>query len=181
MPVQTPHASPSADHQPALRQISLWAAQYAARALPIFELQIPDDSRPRDAIAASQTFANGAARDKALRAAAWAAHKAAAMAGPVSAKHAARAAMLTAAIAYTHTDLTTGTQGISQAQYLLGPIVYTALAIGAADDLFAEAAETAPHELIDLLQQFPPQPGGRTTLKLLYQKLDTALRNRSTP
>jgi len=181
MPAQTPHPAPSADHQPALRQITLWAAQYVARALPIFESQVPGDSRPRDAITASQTFAYGAARDKALRTAAWDAHKAAAQAEPASAKHAARAAMLTAAIAYTHTDLTTGTQGISQAQHLLGPIVYAALAIGAADDLFAEAAQTAPPELINLLQQFPPQPGGRTTLKRLYQELDTALRNRPTP
>jgi hypothetical protein len=71
--------------------------------------------------------------------------------------------MLTAAIAYTHTDLTTGTQGISQAQHLLGPIVYAAFAIGAADDLFAEAAQTAPPELINLLQQFPPQPSNDFT------------------
>ncbi len=181
MPAQRSQPAPSAEHQPALRQITLWAAQYAARALPIFESHIPDDGRPRDAITASQTFASGAARDKALRAAAWAAHKAAAQAEPISARHAARAAMLTAAIAYTHTDLTTGTQGISQAQHLLGPIVYAALALGATDELFAEAAQTAPTELIDLLQQFPLQPGGRTTLKLLYQKLDTALRNRSAP
>ncbi len=179
--MQTPQPAPSAKHQPALRQIALWAVQYAKRALPIFESQVPDDSRPRDAITASESFANGAARDKALRAAAWAAHKAAAQAEPISAKHAARAAMLTAAVAYTHTDLTTGTQGVNQAQHLLGPIVYTALAIGAADDLFAEAAQTAPSELIDLLRQFPPQPGGKTALKQLYQQLDTALRDRSTP
>ncbi|MBJ3783817.1 putative immunity protein [Devosia sediminis] len=158
-----------------MRRVALWAAGYAARALPVFERQHPGDPGPRDAVAAGRAFAEGATRDKALRTAAWAAHKAAGRAPDALAKHAARAAMLTAAVAYTHTDLTEGDQGISQAQHLLGPVVYAAMALGA-EDLLDQAVADAPPELIRLLLLFPPQPGGRTQLKQLFQKLDAALR-----
>jgi hypothetical protein len=45
------------------------------------------------------------------------------------AKYAARAATLTASVAYTLMDLQTSTQGVRQARHVLGPAVYAALAI----------------------------------------------------
>ena len=169
--------APSAEHQESLRQVALWAVTYASRVLPVFENEHPGDTGPREAITTSRVFAEGGARDKALRTAAWAAHKAAGKANNPAARHAARAAMLTAAVAYTHTELTDGAQGISQAQHLLGPVVYAAMALRS-EDLLAEAVANAPPEVINLLLLFPPQPGGKTELKQLYQKLDTALRDR---
>jgi hypothetical protein len=63
--------------------------------------------------------------------------------------------MLAAAVAYTHTDLNLGSQGVSQARHILGPAVYAALAcevtdeklLGAADSVLVAAASTAPEEV----------------------------------
>lgn len=59
------------------RVARLMAAEYAARVLPIFEADHPDDERPRLAIEAARDFALGEIR-AAARAAAWAAAEAAA-------------------------------------------------------------------------------------------------------
>jgi hypothetical protein len=83
------------------RRMRLWLADCAARVLPIFEKECPDDARPRQAIIAARRFARGetdaaardAARDAALNAA-WAAARAAAR---DAARAAARAAARDAA------------------------------------------------------------------------------------
>ena len=91
------------------RRMRLWLADCAARVLPIFEKECPDDARPRQAIIAARRFARGetdaAARDAARAAAmnaAWAAARAAAMnaaraAARAAARDAARAAARDAA------------------------------------------------------------------------------------
>src|SRR5690349_8169251 len=60
-----------------LRQLSLWTAECAERALPLFEAASPGDRRARDAIEAVRTFGTGARRTKAIRTTAFAALKAA--------------------------------------------------------------------------------------------------------
>jgi hypothetical protein len=54
------------------RRMRLWLADCAARVLPIFEKECPDDARPRQAIIAARRFARGET-DAAAMNAAWAA------------------------------------------------------------------------------------------------------------
>ena len=51
------------------RRVRLWVADCAARVLPIFEREMPGDSRPRQAIEAGRGFARGAVSDAARDAA----------------------------------------------------------------------------------------------------------------
>ncbi|MEU4508129.1 putative immunity protein, partial [Nonomuraea wenchangensis] len=78
-----------------LREVAGYAAACARPALTIFERERPDDRRPRAAIEAAQTFADGADRTNALRDSAWAAMRAAQEArdaGLAAASDAARSA-----------------------------------------------------------------------------------------
>jgi hypothetical protein len=87
------------------RRMRLWLADCAARVLPIFEKECPDDARPRQAIIAARRFARGetdaaaraAARDAALNAAWAAARDAARDAARAAARDAARDAARAAA------------------------------------------------------------------------------------
>jgi len=85
------------------RRVKLWGADCAAHVLPIFEREMPGDTRPREAIEAARGFARGTVSDAALaaardatmdatRAAAWAAARAAAWAARAAARDAASAA-----------------------------------------------------------------------------------------
>jgi hypothetical protein len=180
---QTSTLGNSAKAERFLRSAALWAADCADMALAFFEGKKPGDNRPREAITGARAFGHGGRRDKALRTLAWAAHAAAKESDQQSAKYAARSAMLAAAVAYTHTDLNLGTQGVSQARHLLGPAVYAALACeaadmrpGVADSVLQAAAKTAPEEVGILLHYFPPQPRGTTRLSQLFHNLDPKLR-----
>ena len=75
------------------RKLRLWLSDCAARVLPIFEKEHPDDARPRQAIIAARRFARGE-----TDAAAWdAAMDAARAAARAAAMDAARAAAMDAA------------------------------------------------------------------------------------
>lgn len=170
------------EEQAALRPIALWAVKYAQEALIVFESRHPDDQRPRQAIDASHAFGNGEKRSNNLRSLAFAAMKSKKDTDGPS-RHAAQAAVLTAAIAYTHTDLQTGLQGIRQAQHILGPIVYAALAIETAadqpargNDLVQRAIADAPPEVGRILKHMPPQPKKAGQIGTLFSTLDAALR-----
>ena len=99
-------------------------------------------------------------------------------------KYAARAATLAASVAYTHTDLQTGLQGVRQARHLLGPAVYAALALETVaggdpkvgNDGVGRAIESAPTEVRYLLKHMPPQPKENGRLGVLFGDLDSALR-----
>ena len=80
-----------------LREVAGYAADCAQRALPIFERDLPADTRPRDAIAAAHAFAGGGRRTGALRQSAWAANRAAQEATSPAARDAAGAASHAAA------------------------------------------------------------------------------------
>ena len=82
------------------RELRLFAADCAERALYIFERDYPNDKRPREAIQAARDFANGkigAAAWDAAQDAAWAAGAAAWAAARAAAGNAARAAAWDAA------------------------------------------------------------------------------------
>lgn len=163
--------------------ITLWAADCAEQALPLFEQQYPSALRPRAAIEDGRAFGGGTKRDKHLRILALAALKAGKDVGE-PAKYAARAASLTAAVAYTHTDLQTGLQGVRQARHVLGPAVYAALALEVAgggqatigDNVIHQASKTAPLGVRFLLKHLPPQLPGKQRLDRLFVDLDANLR-----
>lgn len=172
----------SSEKQTLLRPVALWAARYAEEAPAIFESRHPDDMRPREAIEAGRDFGNGKKRDKNLRMSAFAAMKSKKGVDDAS-KYAAQAAVLTAAVAYTHTDLQTGLQGVRQAQHLLGPVVFAALAVETAandsvvGDVFLEkAVQDAPVEVRSILARMPSQPQKSRRLDALFSTLDSGLR-----
>jgi hypothetical protein len=177
----------STQEQELLRPIALWAADCAEQALSVFEDRYPMDKRPREAIEGGRAFGHGQKRDKNLRTLAWAAHSASKEADEPSAKYAARAAMLAAAVAYTHTDL----PSIDQARHVLGPLAYAMLALEIAaadkksnisDPIIRHAIEKATPEVYHFLKHMPPQPKGekggkgKSRLSQLYADMDSALR-----
>lgn len=88
-----------------LREVALFAVTCARDALGVFIRARPDDPRPRAAIEAAQTFADGARRAKIQRDGAWAALRAAQEsrdAGQAAASEAARAAAASCSAAYLH-------------------------------------------------------------------------------
>ena len=172
----------STEEQKLLRPIAIWAAKYAQEALAVFESRHPDDARPREAIEGGRQFGNGRRRDKNLRMLAFAAMKSRKDVD-IPSGYAVQAAILTASVAYTHTDLQTGLQGIRQARHVLGPIVYAALAVETAsdnvaigDDLLQRAVQDAPLETGRILSHLPAQPQKESRVDRLFLALDTALR-----
>lgn len=172
----------STNEQVVLRSVALWAADCAEKSLYIFEQNYPDNDIPRKAIEAGRAFGNGKARDQQLRVIAMNAFKLGKDVDEIS-KYVTKAAQLTAAVAYTHTDLQTGIQGVRQAQHILGPVVFAALAIEKSTDdssgsevIIQHAIDTAPQEARMILKHFPPQPEGKSRVDELFYKLDSALR-----
>ncbi len=174
----------STTEQSLLRPIALWAVDCAEKSLSIFEQNYPDNDLPRKAIEAGRAFGNGKVRDQKLRIIAMDAFKLGKDVDEIS-KYVTKAAQLTAALAYTHTDLQTGMQGIRQAQHILGPVVYAALAIEeavgdnnvAGEAVIQHAIDTAPQEARIIIKHFPPQPEGTSRVSRLFHKLDSALRS----
>ena len=165
-----------------LREVAHFAAQSAQDALPIFERAHPDDSRPRDAIAAAWTFARGGKRGKTLRDTAWAAQKAARDASTPAAGDAARAAMCAASAAYLHP-----LADAHQVKHILGAAAYAARAaeLIAGDDRAVGsgrielARRNASPTVADVLKRYPKAPPGGGRVGELLRDLDDALRGRS--
>lgn len=162
-----------------LRQIARWAAACAGRALPLFEAKAPDDSRPRAALLAIGSFAQGGKRSSALRKLAWAAGQSAREVGDPAASAAARAAMAAAGSAYTHPIATP-----HQVNHILGPAAYAAQAATlAADDpadvLDAEirwAISQASPKVRQIIQRMPARAPSKGQFHALLYRLDTCLR-----
>ncbi|QNQ11472.1 putative immunity protein [Sphingomonas alpina] len=161
-----------------LRPVARWAADCAERALPIFEAKAPDDTRPREAIAASRAFADSGMRTAALRKIAWAAHAAAREAGDPAAAAAARAACAAAATAYTHPIASS-----HQVNHILGPAAYAAqaIALSAGEAGHGEAeihwaiAQASP-EVRHVVQRMPERAPGKGQLGALFLQLEIGLR-----
>ena len=161
-----------------LRPIALWAADCAERSLAIFEVLVPDDIRPREAIIAARAFAHSGRRTAALRQFGWAAHAAAQEAGSLAAAAAARAACAAAAVAYTHPIATP-----HQVNHFLSPAVYAAYAnaLSLADEAAGEqeicrSIEQASPAVRHLVQQMPRRVLSKSPLGKLFFQLDTDLR-----
>ncbi len=160
-----------------LRHLTRWAEACAARALPLFEAQSPDDLRPREALVAALAFADGAERSGALRKAAWAAQAAAREISDPAATAAARAAAAAAGAAYLHPIATA-----HQLNHILAPAGYAALALtlrsGArvGDMEIDSAIASAPSAVRNLIAQLPPRTPSRTALGRLFHRLDSGVR-----
>ncbi|WP_116426965.1 putative immunity protein [Streptomyces spongiicola] len=161
------------------RLLALWAADCAARALPLFEAEAPGDFRPREAIDGIRVFAREGERTRLLRSLAWAAHAAARDAGDPAAAAAARAASYAVATPYLHPLATA-----HQSKHILGPAVQQARACelaagddaGAGDEEIRWAIGHAPAAVRRLVQRMPARSPGRSRLDTLYHRLDAALR-----
>jgi hypothetical protein len=165
-----------------LRHLSLWTADCAEQALPLFEAVAPDDRRPRDAIETTREFGAGGKRTKAIRTAAWAALKAAGEVGDPVAEAAARAALGAAGSAYLH-PLAAATQ----VKHIVAAAQYAAyaheLATGdpqAAEAVISWAVERVPPAVRDVLARYPEGAPGRSRLGALHRRLEAELRRPST-
>jgi hypothetical protein len=163
-----------------LREVAGYAVGSAQDVLPVFEQVHPEDGRPRAAVDAAGTFANGAKRTKLQRATALDAHRAAKVAGTDAAKHAASAAGDAAAAAYLHPFAKA-----NQVSHILRATAHAACAAEAAagdPDVglrwVQEAAERATPRLLDILRRYPPALPGKGRVSILMKLLDTTLRTR---
>jgi hypothetical protein len=165
-----------------LREVAGYAAACARPALAIFELERPEDWRPRAAIDAAQAFADGGKRTKAIRDNAWAAQRAyqeTRDAGQAAASDAARAAVAAASAAYLH-PLAKATQ----VKHILGSAAHAARAfeLSAGDDPTVGADHIAHSRIlanpvvVDVLRRYPPAPPGGGRVGELIRQLDASLR-----
>lgn len=169
-----------------IRAVTAFAVACAGPALAVFEASLPDDARPRAALAAALEFAAGAERTKALRDSAWAAQQsahAARDAGHAAAAEAARAAMAVAGAAFLH-PLAKATQ----VKHILGAGAHAARAFEmAADDErigFAHvvrARALASSTVVAVLRRYPAAPAGGGRVGELTRQLDTVLRRPAAP
>jgi hypothetical protein len=164
-----------------LREVAGYAAQSAQEVLEIFERAHPADSRPRDAIDAAWTFAQGGKRGKILRDTAWAALRAARDADTAAAGDAARAAMCAASAAYLHP-----LADPHQVKHILGAAAHAARAaeLMAGDDrtvgaaCIEQAQGRATPIVVSVLCRYPAAPPGGGRVGELLRDLDEALRDR---
>ncbi len=165
-----------------LRTVTRFAVESAQEVLPVFEHAVPDDPRPRAAVEAAWTFANGADRTRLQRVAALDAHRAAKAAGDGAARHAALAAGDASAAAYLHPIARA-----TQVGHILRAVANAARAAelawgvdsGAGPAVVAEACRRATPVLIAVLGRYPPAPAGSSRVAQLMTTLDTTLRAQS--
>ena len=165
-----------------LRAIGGWAADCAERALSVYELQVPSDSRPRVALDGIREFAGGGKRAARLRSLAMAAHAAAREVGDPAAAAAARAAGLAAASAYTHP-----LRDVQQTKHIVGPAAYAALALELhhpgdstiIDREVAWAIAHAPPAVGEVLREMPARQVEKSRIDAILYALDAGIRGRT--
>ena len=164
-----------------LQSLGKWAADCAERALSIYESIESEDNRPRNAINGIRDFSNSGKRTNHLRKLALDAYRASLETKNTAASAAAQSASLAAASAYTHPF-----KDVKQSKHILGPAVYSALAIelyNNSDQKIGDreiklAIDNATYEIAGLLNKMPVQEVGKKRIDQLFYKLDTELRNR---
>jgi hypothetical protein len=182
-------AAPAPDHVELstddLRAVARYAADCAAQVLAGFEAVVPDDPRPREALAAARAFADGAARSNRQRTAAVAAHRAASAVDDEIARLGALACGDAAAAAYLHPIARSTQVGhILRAAACVARVAELRAVAGhahgpaAADEAVAALARLAAPPVPAVLRRYPPAPAGRHRLAELTSALDTAVRAR---
>lgn len=163
-----------------LRMVARYAVESAEEVLAIFEQGNPEDRRPRAAVEAAWTFADGANRTRLQRVAALDAHRAARDATTEAAEHAAHAAGDAASAAYLH-PLAKATQVGHILRATAHAARATELSAGGdprvGDQCIEQARRRATAALVDVLRRYPPAPGKRSRVAQLMKTLDTSLRS----
>lgn len=162
-----------------LRAVTSFAVAAAAEVLAIFEAQLPNDERPRRALQAAVTFAEGAPRSRLQRLTAPAAHRAAKTAPSQAGFHAAMAAGDAAASAYLHP-----LADVAQVNHILRAAAHAARAKEldrptdpyAAQQAIERAAARATLTLVSVLIRYPVTSPATARVFELMHKLDTILR-----
>jgi hypothetical protein len=152
------------------RVLAGWAADCAARTLPLFEARAPSDTRPRQAVEGLRAFARGEMRIGRLRALSAQAHAAAREVDDPAATAAARAAGHAAAAAH-------------MGAHARGAPAYAALAAGlaapddptAVDDEVRWALRHASPAVREVLRRLPPPPGPAGRLGALIGEVHKTL------
>lgn len=155
-----------------IRHVAAFAATCARRALPIYEMAQPDDTRPRAAIEGAETFAETGQRTAALRQLAWAAHKAAREVPASAATDAALSAMHAAGAAFLHP-----LHSPHQVKHILCSAVHLVLTHPKAVTEQVEWIDSqADTTLRSVLRRYPSPAVGGTRFSVLMVRLDTELR-----
>jgi len=161
-----------------LREISRWAILCANQVISIYESQVPDDLRPRDAIAAADEFVKTGKRSNALRMAGLAAYKASrGVADNVAASEAALAATQAVGAAYLHPIPSS-----LQVKHILGSAAHAMSVIEMstgqekAEDFYNWALKNSPATVGKVLARFPSAPTGGGRTGEIIRRFDDALR-----
>ncbi|MBF6196195.1 MULTISPECIES: putative immunity protein [Nocardia] len=161
-----------------IRAVTAFAVTSAEQVLPLFEASHPDDSRPRDALAAAAAFVRGDRRSRAQRVTATAAHRAGReAAGPVP-FHAAMAAGDAAASAYLHP-----LADAAQVNHILRASAHAirVFELRSGDEHDGDPVECvvglATPLLIDVLRRYPRIGAGTNRVSRLVHELDNRLRD----
>lgn len=165
-----------------LRVVTRFAAEAADTILPAFEAEAPGDSRPRAALAAALSFADGGPRTNLQRTAAFAAHRASKEASSETARLAAQACGDAAAASYLH-PIAKATQvgHILRAASCAARVAELQAggdenaAVGSIDAAVRRASPT----LLDVLNRYPLAPAGSGRLSQIMSTLDASLRSRT--
>ncbi|WP_039801901.1 putative immunity protein [Nocardia araoensis] len=161
-----------------IRAVTAFAMASAEQVLPLFEACHPDDSRPRDALAASAAFVQGDQRSRAQRVTAPAAHRAGREAAAPVAFHAAMAAGDAAASAYLHP-----LADAVQVNHILRASAHTirVFELRAGEEYGGDSVERivdlATPLLIDVLRRYPRIGAGANRVGRLVHELDNRLRD----
>ncbi|MGW4093399.1 putative immunity protein [Nocardia sp. NPDC004750] len=164
-----------------IRAVTAFAMTSAEQVLPLFEACHPDDSRPRDALAAAAAFVHGDHRSRAQRVTAPAAHRAGREAAAPVAFHAAMAAGDAAASAYLHP-----LADAVQVNHILRASAHTIRVFELCPseeygDSVERIADLATPLLIDVLRRYPRIGAGANRVSRLVHQLDNRLRDGHTP
>jgi len=162
-----------------LRAVARFVSESAEEVLPVFEVAVPQDQRPRTAIGAAWQFINGAKRSRLQRVASLDAHRAAAEAVTEATRLAARCAGDAASAAYLHPIAQAGQVGhILRAAASAARIAE----LGAGNDpalgesSIERARARATPVVIDVLSRYPPARPSNSRVARLMVMLDAALR-----
>ncbi|MFI5541201.1 putative immunity protein [Nocardia sp. NPDC051900] len=164
-----------------IRAVTAFAMTSAEQVLPLFEACHPDDSRPRDALAAAAAFVHGDDRSRAQRVTAPAAHRAGREAAAPVPFHAAMAAGDAAASAYLHP-----LADAAQVNHILRASAHTirVFELRPSDeygDSVERIVDLATPLVIDVLRRYPRIGAGANRVSQLVHQLDHRLRDERTP
>ncbi|MCK0117986.1 exonuclease SbcC [Isoptericola sp. S6320L] len=162
-----------------LRTVTAYGIECARTVLEHFTAAHPEDLRPLEALTAAEAFAQGGPRRAVLRAAGWAAHRAARDAGPTAAGEAARSTMSAAAAAFLHP-----LAQAHQVKHILGAAAHAARAVElaagdshrAGEDHLARLRARSGAGVRGVLLRYPAAPPGGGRVGELLRDLDAALR-----